>query len=184
MRPWRWVNWRSLHHSENRERAVIEGKSLIVVSFQQSLKTSGYMSLGRVIIDMDQSREGRELNSLLVWPIRIALVTALLFAVGAPVADGQPASTGNEYNDELLKMSPEEQAAKLAAHLGLWCIGTRPFAMGVTKDGPAKGYAYWSVQCAGGESYMVQISPDGKGAAVDCKTLKENGEGRECYKAF
>jgi len=31
---------------------------------------------------------------------------------------------------------------------------------------------------------MIQIAPDGRGAAVDCKTLKANGEGRECYKAF
>ena len=125
------------------------------------------------------------MNPLLTWPLRIALVASLFYAlVGAPIADGQTTSSGNKYNDELLKLTPEEQAAKLAAHLGLWCIGTKPFLMGVTKEGPAKGYAYWSVQCAGGESYMVQISPDGKGAAVDCKTLKENGEGRECYKRF
>ena len=90
----------------------------------------------------------------------------------------------NPYNDELLKLSPQEQAAKLAAHLGLWCIGTRPFLMGVTKSGPAKGYAYWNVECAGGRSFMVQITPDGLGAAVDCATLKANGEGRECYRAF
>jgi hypothetical protein len=104
--------------------------------------------------------------------------------VGSTFATAQTAPSGNKYNDELLKLSPQEQASKLAAHLGLWCIGTRPFLMGVTKDGPAKGYAYWSIECAGGQSYMIQIAPDGRGAAVDCRTLKENGEGRECYKAF
>lgn len=118
-----------------------------------------------------------------VWPIKTALAAALCYVLaGWPVATAQTAS--NHYNDELLKLSPQEQAAKLAAHLGLWCIGTRPFLMGVTKEGPAKGYAYWSIECAGGQSYMIQIAPNGQGAAVDCKTLKENGEGRECYKAF
>jgi len=118
-----------------------------------------------------------------VSPITTALAAALCYILaGVPVAVAQ--TTDNQYNDELLKLSPPEQAAKLAAHLGLWCIGTRPFLMGVTKTGPAKGYAYWNVECAGGQSYMIQIAPDGRGAAVDCRTLKENGEGRECYKAF
>jgi hypothetical protein len=116
-------------------------------------------------------------------PATTALAAALCFAVaGLPAAAAPPAD--NKYNDELLKLSPQEQAAKLAAHLGLWCIGTRPFLMGVTKTGPAKGYAYWSVECAGAQSYMIQISPDGQGAAVECATLKANGEGRECYKTF
>jgi hypothetical protein len=116
-------------------------------------------------------------------PTRTALAGALCYALaGLPVAAAQ--TTDNRYNDELLKLSPQEQAAKLAQHLGLWCIGTRPFLMGVTKEGPAKGYAYWSVECAGGQSYMIQIAPNGRGAAVDCATLKTNGNGRECYKAF
>jgi hypothetical protein len=54
----------------------------------------------------------------------------------------------------------------------------------VTKTGKAKGYAYWSVTCAGANSYMIQISPEGQGAAVDCQMLKTQGEGRECYKTF
>jgi hypothetical protein len=116
---------------------------------------------------------------------RTALVAAMLNAiVGMTLAVAQTPLSGNKYNDELLKLSPQEQAAKLAQHLGLWCVGTKPFAMGVTKEGPAKGYAYWSVECAGGQSYMIQIAPDGRGAAVDCKTLKANGDGRECYKTF
>jgi hypothetical protein len=115
------------------------------------------------------------------WPLGAVFAAALCGLAGPPVAAQTP---GNKYNDELLKLSPQEQAAKLAEHLGLWCIGTRPFLMGVTKTGPAKGYAYWSVECAGEKSYMIQISPDGRGAAIDCATLKANGEGRECYKTF
>jgi hypothetical protein len=96
----------------------------------------------------------------------------------------QSGAADNTYNEQLLHMSPQDQAAKLADLLGVWCIGTRPFYMGSTKQGPAKGYAYWSITCAGGQDYMVQIPPNGKGAAIDCKTLKEQGQGRECYKMF
>jgi hypothetical protein len=98
--------------------------------------------------------------------------------------DPKAAASGNPYNDELLRMTPEARAAKLASFLGAACIGTNPFLMGVTKEGRAKGYAYWSVQCAGDKAYMIQLTPEGHGAAVDCQTLKEGGEGRECYKAF
>jgi hypothetical protein len=105
-------------------------------------------------------------------------------ATGAVMAQVAPPPSLNKYSDELLKLPPPEQAAKLAGHLGLWCVGTKPFYMGETKSGPGKGYAYWSITCAGTNSYMVQITPDGVGAAVDCNTLKAQGKGRECYKTF
>jgi|HubBroStandDraft_6_1064221.scaffolds.fasta_scaffold1391974_1 hypothetical protein len=103
---------------------------------------------------------------------------------GAMVAEAQPATITNKYNDELLKMSPPDQAAKLASYLGFFCVGTKPFYMGVTKAGPSAGYAYWSLECAGALSYAIQIAPSGKGEALDCNELKANGEGRECYKTF
>ena len=125
---------------------------------------------------MSVVRESRGRRSLFV----IAVVL-LCYAAGSPVGAAQ---TENRFNDELMRLQPTQQAAKLAEHLGLWCIGTKPFFMGETKAGPAKGYAYWSVTCAGSGSYMIQITPEGQGAAVDCRTLKEQGEGRECYKTF
>ena len=103
---------------------------------------------------------------------------------GTTAGHAQSDAAENKINEQLLHMSPQEQASKLADHLGVWCIGTRPFYMGMTKTGAAKGYAYWNVTCAGGQSYMIQLTPNGQGAAVDCKTLKEGGEGRECYKSF
>lgn len=109
---------------------------------------------------------------------------ALLWLAGATAAPAQQAASDNTYNDQLRHLPLQQQAAKLADHLGVWCIGTRPFYMGSTKEGAAKGFAYWSVTCAGGQAYMVQIAPNGRGAAIDCKSLKEGGEGRECYKAF
>jgi hypothetical protein len=115
----------------------------------------------------------------------VALAVALVCGVaGATAGLAQSDPAENQYNEQLLHMPPQEQAAKLATQLGLWCIGTRPFYMGSTKEGAAKGYAYWSVTCAGGQDYMIQIPPNGKGAAIDCKTLKAEGQGRECYKMF
>ena len=118
-------------------------------------------------------------------PKMAALAGAVLCAVTGSAVGAQTAPPAeNPFNDELMHLSPQEQSAKLADHLGVRCIGTKPFFMGVTKDGPAKGYAYWSITCAGADSYLIQISPDGKGAATDCRTLKEGGEGRQCYKTF
>ena len=117
----------------------------------------------------------------------IVLAAATIYCLAGTTAGGAqvaPAPSENRYNDALLKLQPQERGAKLAEHLGLWCIGTKPFFMGMTKEGRAKGYAYWSVTCAGGASYMIQITPGGRGAAVDCRTLKQGGEGRECYKTF
>jgi hypothetical protein len=125
---------------------------------------------------------------LLLW--RRAQACAVFVAVVLHTLGGQPAgaaqavSLSNPFNDDLLKLSPEDRAAKLAAYLGFWCIGSKPFLMGVTQSGPAMGYAYWSLECAGANSYVIQISPNGKGAAMECRILKENGDGRECYKTF
>jgi hypothetical protein len=116
--------------------------------------------------------------------VRTALAAALFYGLAGAatgVAQGVP---DNLYNDELLRLSPAEQAAKLAQYLGFFCIGTRPFAMGVTKTGPSRGYAYWSLECAGAKTYAIQIAPNGKAVAIDCNDLAANGEGRECYKPF
>lgn len=95
-----------------------------------------------------------------------------------------PAKSLNPVNDELLKLPPEQQAAKLADHLGVWCIGTKPFYMGMTKAGRARGYAYWSLTCAGAKDYLIQLEPDGHGEVTDCATFKAGGQGRECYRTF
>lgn len=123
------------------------------------------------------------------WVLAVVAATALVCRAAAPAGAAQatPAAAGastNPYNEQLMRLPQEQQAAMLARFLGATCIGTKPFLMGVTKEGKAKGYAYWSLECAGGDSYMIQLDPDGGGAALDCRTLKQNGKGRECYKAF
>jgi hypothetical protein len=116
---------------------------------------------------------------------RLGLVAAMLVTVAISATAGiAQTAADNPYSDQLSRMSPEERASKLASFLGLWCIGTKPFYMGLTKQGRAKGYAYWSITCAGAQSYMIQLSPDGAGAALDCRQLKAGGQGRECYKTF
>jgi|SRR5271163_421238 hypothetical protein len=113
-----------------------------------------------------------------------AVVVAVLYYLTGPAVFAQNASPENRYSAQISRLSPAEQAAKLSPFVGFTCIGTKPFLMGVTKEGPAKGYAYWSLQCAGGKSFMIQFSPEGAVEAIDCQTLKQNGQGRECYKAF
>jgi hypothetical protein len=119
---------------------------------------------------------------------------AILWGLSVPGDAAGPSTTAappptpvlpyNLYNEELLKLSPDERAAKLAAYLGFWCVGAKPFLMGVTKNGPSTGYAYWSLECVGAKSYAIQITPDGKGDAIECEALKSAGQGRECYKTF
>ena len=116
--------------------------------------------------------------------VRGAVVLGAAILSGATLGAAQTPLGENKFNADLLKLAPDARAAKLAQYLGDFCIGTKPFAMGVTKEGPAKGYAYWSLECAGGKSYAIQIAPDGKGAAIECSELKSQGEGRECYKTF
>jgi hypothetical protein len=118
-----------------------------------------------------------------VFAAIVAAFCCVLGPIGGRAQVAPPASE-NPYNDQLLQLAPQQRAAKLADHLGLWCVGVNPFYMGMTKQGAAKGYAYWSITCAGTASYMVQITPDGAGAALDCRQLKAQGQGRECYKTF
>jgi hypothetical protein len=117
-------------------------------------------------------------------PAVVAVAICCVVGSSGGRAQVAPTASENTYNEELLRMTPEQRAAKLADHLGLWCVGVNPFYMGMTKQGAAKGYAYWSITCAGTASYMVQITPDGIGAALDCRQLKAQGQGRECYKTF
>jgi hypothetical protein len=139
--------------------------------------------------NQDHRRRGKARRAIAIAMALCCSAAPALPAMAQGVAKttaGDPkASEGNNpYNEDLLKMTPEERAARLARFIGGSCIGSNPFLMGVTKRGRAKGYAYWSLQCAGDKSYLVQLSPDGEAAAMDCETFKKGGEGRECYKAF
>ena len=114
---------------------------------------------------------------------RVWLLSAVLIAAAAG-SGAMAAGSGNRTNDRLLDQPESRRIEVLSKSLGHGCVGTSAFPMGVTAAGKAKGYAYWSVGCKNGKSYVVQIAPNAKGSAVvaDCNVLK--GTGRECFKKF
>jgi hypothetical protein len=107
--------------------------------------------------------------------------TLLVPVLAGAVANGAPR---NEFNERLEQLSPADQAAKLAEVVGHWCVGTQAFFMGMSGSGPEAGYVYWSLRCLDGNSYAIQFDPLGQGVVIDCRTLAENGQGRECFKKF
>jgi hypothetical protein len=79
-------------------------------------------------------------------------------------------ATGNPSHDLLLTKSAVERAAILGKAVGSSCIGMTPFFMGMAEDGSA----LWSVLCADGSAYALNISPDAAGTtrALECSRLK------------
>jgi len=117
------------------------------------------------------------------WCAALAIVASLI-AGGAEGAAKRPAKSANPAHDRLVKMSPPERAATLAQAVGHWCIGTEAFPMGVETSGAATGNAYWSLRCADGTAWAVQIDMLAEVTAIDCDSFKENGAGKECFKKF
>jgi hypothetical protein len=85
-----------------------------------------------------------------------------------------PTSTGNPSNDRLLTFSDSQQASALGDVVGDNCVGIRAFYMGMGKSGIADGKAFWSVQCASGASWAVEVDPDSKGTTtvLECSMLE------------
>jgi hypothetical protein len=111
-------------------------------------------------------------------------IAAMLVAGTAAGAAQHPAKPVNPANDKLMKLAPPEQAAMLARAVGHWCIGTEAFLMGVLGAGRGQGNAYWSLRCADGTAWAIQIDPLAQLTAIDCDTFKETGAGKECFKKF
>jgi hypothetical protein len=116
--------------------------------------------------------------------LALAFVVAVGGAAGAAEHHATPAKPINPVNAKLLASKPAERAAVLAKAVGHWCIGTDAFSMGVTKSGRAAGYAYWSLRCADGSAWAVQIDPYANVTAIDCATFKAEADGKECFKRF
>lgn len=113
------------------------------------------------------------------------LIAAVLLVTGAATgAERRPAPSLNQANDRLQQLAPEDRAATLARAVNKWCIGTETFLMGVEKSGAAAGNAYWSLRCADGSTWAVQLSPTAEVVAIDCDTFKESAAGKECFKKF
>ncbi len=111
-------------------------------------------------------------------------IAATLCAGSAAVAARQPVHSLNPANDKLLKLRAPERAAMLARAVGHWCIGTEAFLMGVIAGGPGEGNAYWSLRCADGSEWAVQIDSQGQYVAIGCDEYKAAGAGKECFQKF
>ena len=122
-----------------------------------------------------------------LWGAVIAVAAMAIAGSGVAAEKRQPVAATrsvNPANDELLRLSPSDQAAKLAHAVSQWCIGTEAFPMGVTASGKAKGYAYWSLRCADGSTWAVQVDPRAGVTAMDCENFKADAPGKECFKKF
>lgn len=119
--------------------------------------------------------------------VRLAAMLALLLICSANATHAAARRTEksiNPSNTRLLELAPAERVADLAKAVGHWCIGTEAFLMGVVTEGRAAGNAYWSVRCADGAAWAVQIDPLGEYTAIQCSTFDAAGAGKECFKKF
>ena len=112
------------------------------------------------------------------------LAAATLVPASSGAAAQRTAKPVNPASDKLEKLAPAERAGLLARSVGNWCIGTETFLMGVVTAGTGKGNAYWSLRCADGSAWAIQIDPLADITAIDCDTYKANGAGKECFKKF
>ncbi|HTT78409.1 MAG TPA: hypothetical protein VMF86_01905 [Stellaceae bacterium] len=115
----------------------------------------------------------------------LALALLLVAAAAAGAAERRHAARAvNPVNQKLLAMKPADRAALLAKAVGHWCIGTEAFPMGVTKTGRGAGNAYWSLRCADGSAWAVQIDPLAEVTAINCGVFNAMAEGKQCFKRF
>ena len=112
------------------------------------------------------------------------LLAAAMLAIGASAGAQRAAKPLNPASDKLEKLPPAERAGVLARAVGHWCIGTETFLMGVVTQGQGQGNAYWSLRCADGSAWVMQIDRLAGITAIDCDTFKANGAGKECFKKF
>jgi len=124
------------------------------------------------------------LSKLSVWSIDNDRGVLILSDRGAPAASAAGTASANSANNKLLGLPTAAQAATLAKAVGNWCIGTEAFLMGVATAGRGAGNAYWSLRCANGSVWAVQINPLAEIVAVDCASFAANAAGKECFKKF
>ena len=122
--------------------------------------------------------------------VRVIGLLALAFSTFAVNLAGaqliSPGASGplNPANEELLRLPAPERAEKLARAISRWCIGTEAFLMGVVGAGPGRGNAYWSLRCADGTAWALQIDPQSEVTAIACDEFAAAAPGKECFKQF
>src|SRR5215510_4251878 len=92
------------------------------------------------------------------WGGTLAISAILVCGAAWAQSRLQPGNPSlNPTNDDLVKLAAPERAARLARAVGNWCIGTEAMLMGVLTSGPGEGNAYWSLRCADGSTWAVQV---------------------------
>jgi hypothetical protein len=117
------------------------------------------------------------------------IIACVAIAIFAKIGEHQPAATTpaaqaspNAINHNIASLSPREQAEKPGNMVRLFgdpCTGRSAFYMGATTDHDA----FWSVKCSNGQSYAVEIKPDGAGTILECPQLEAIHAGR-CFTKF
>jgi hypothetical protein len=121
--------------------------------------------------------------------VRLIGLLALAFSgLAVNPAGAQRVSPGggslNPAHQELLRLPPPERVEKLARAISRWCIGTEAFLMGVVGAGPGRGNAYWSLRCADGTAWAIQVDPQAGVTAIGCDEFAAAAPGKECFKQF
>jgi hypothetical protein len=104
----------------------------------------------------------------------------------------------NPANDSLLAMSAQRQADILGKIVGEGCKGKTAFYQGTMKDirqpegdhrpqlpvpPTNENDTFWNVSCKNGQSYSIEIHPDGSNNVVECGMVKTYHL-LECFKKF
>jgi hypothetical protein len=155
---------------EERQRIYPEEKARIEV--QQELQAQkAKTAVGTLII-------GFIVMGLFVLVVMLSVVGSMTensgttsnSSAGTPVIH----NSGNPAHDRLIRLGPTAQALLLGRIAGEGCSGDSAFYMGMDKQTSA----YWSIRCANGRSYEVQIQPDAAGSTsvMDCDVLKTSAK--------
>jgi len=112
--------------------------------------------------------------------IRAMAVGLLALSYLGPVGAAN-AAVVNGANDYLQKQPPAGQAALLGKAVRLNCTGKTAFFMGMGTRPSDQATAYWSVKCSNGNSYAVEVAPNGASMAMQCSAFAANNAG-QCFK--
>ena len=105
--------------------------------------------------------------------IKAAAVVLLALSYLVPVASANAAAV-NRANEYLQKQSPAGQASLLGKAVRLNCTGKTAFFMGMGTKAGDEALAFWSVKCANGNTYAVEVAPNGTSMSMQCSAFAAN----------
>lgn len=107
--------------------------------------------------------------------LKIAVTATMILLIGAGIANFYV--TLQSYvplsqltNEHILSLPPPQQTKVIAGIVGKGCQGTSTFYMGQA-EGTSTDNALWSIKCANGKSYIVEIKAGGGAGFLDCSVL-------------